>query len=255
MSDSDTTPPPKVISGVLNLASPGIQFGKHVTDRLIGHRVSELKRFSVADVDEVPDLHGMLIFNHVLGGLYTLHQMRYFANFLRRLVMSVRAYREAHEKLLACFDAREQTNERMKHYLAAIDRLETCIMKLYPGMLCIWAAMRSFAPYAPQPKPFLDNDGSDYDRLRILYNRIKHFDEDIVSYETTGATDAPIAPLWIEGEKINALHKGSQVSLSFEELAEILRCATVDANWICKDIVPEIEKRKQEKQAGKVAPP
>ncbi|MGH7210770.1 MAG: hypothetical protein ACREF1_04835, partial [Acetobacteraceae bacterium] len=60
---------------------------------------------------------------------------------------------------------------------------------------------------------YKENDGSDFDRLRVLYNTSKHMDERIENGEILAEASAPI---WIANHGIEALGKGAAlIGLSF----------------------------------------
>src|SRR5215211_2331637 len=65
-------------------------------------------------------------------------------------------------------------------------------------MTALWRLpTKQRASFQVERSMFAPGDGSDYDRLRLLSNRIKHFDEDVERAAQAGAESIPIAPIWI----------------------------------------------------------
>jgi hypothetical protein len=108
------------------------------------------------------------------------------------------------------------------------------------------------------PAVFKQGDESDYDRIRQLNNRIKHFDEDIEK-AVAQSTMIPVAPVWITNDGLEAnrsredwTRRGARaddgiVALRFDELADILTTQANDAKGFAEEFFVEAaERRKQQ---------
>ena len=89
------------------------------------------------------------------------------------------------------------------------------------------------------PRLYENKDGSDYDRLREISNRIKHFDEDVTVAAKKGER-VPIAPVWLTNVGLVA----STAHLTFAEVEKIMRDQSIDAEAFSVKIPRQIlEKR------------
>jgi len=96
---------------------------------------------------------------------------------------------------------------------------------------------------AAVPKVFTVKDQSDYDRLRELNNRIKHFDEDVAKAVERGSV-IPVVPVWITNDGLET----AKHFLRFDELAAILTVQAGDAKAFSEDFFKEAEERRKSKQ-------
>jgi hypothetical protein len=110
----------------------------------------------------------------------------------------------------------------------AVAHFENCILQAHIAILCLNGVGKSLKNV---PLVFVTNDGSDYDRLRCLNNRIKHFDEDVEKVVKAGSVGILKAPVWITNEGLEA----GGTALTFAELADILMTQSKDAESFAKD--------------------
>jgi hypothetical protein len=75
-----------------------------------------------------------------------------------------------------------------------------------------------------RPQLYVTGDQSDYDRLRLLNNSIKHFDEKIEA-AMKNAASVPIAPVWITNDGFEC----AKTSLLFLEMEAIFEAQAKDA--------------------------
>jgi hypothetical protein len=126
----------------------------------------------------------------------------------------------------------EQLPVRNNHFLAALRALshfEQSAAALYQAAILTTFIMPGL--------PFTQSDGSSMDRLNMIYNRSKHFEEG-----ATFAGPAPATPVWLTNEGLEC----SDAALSFIELHELIVDQTNCAEAIAIGIPKKVqEMRKQ----------
>jgi hypothetical protein len=208
-----------------------VQFSIEILDSLTAPKLSLLSSCGAPDVPELPNYHGLLVLNQALGfGKYKEPAKVLLLNFLRRLRSATEEYRSGRENLEKYVSALPQ------HELGCCNRalayFEDCILNANVAITCLSGLGKYLQSLDPSVAPvFKVGDGSDYDSLRLLSNRIKHFDEDVLDAALSGSTSIPVAPVWITNQGLEA----SNASLSFVELADILTTQARDAKAFAED--------------------
>ncbi len=100
----------------------------------------------------------------------------------------------------------------------ALAHFETCIVHANAAIICL-VAINSGLQQKNQQKP---ND--EYDRLRKISNRIRHYDEDVFA-NGNFKKQFHISPVWLTDKEIVT----RQCSLTFVELRQLLIVAMNDA--------------------------
>jgi hypothetical protein len=215
-----------------------VQFSVHILDDLTAPKLSSLTICGAPEVPELPNYHGSLVLNHALGfGRYKEPVTVLLLNFLRRLRSATEEYRRGRENLAKYIAALPQ--HELGAYHRALAHFEDCVLNANVAIACLNGLGKYLHSSHPSVPPvFKPGDGSDYDRLRSLNNRIKHFDEDIVEAALKGSGNIPVAPVWITNHGFEA----STASLSFVELADILTVQAGDAKAFAEDFFDEKRK-------------
>jgi hypothetical protein len=148
-------------------------------------------------------------------------------NFIGRLSTAINEYRAGREQLLD-YIGNLPDHTKMSAHRAAVAHFENCLLQAHIAITCLNGVGKVIENVPPI---FENNDGSDYDRLRRLNNRIKHFDEDVEEVVRAGAVDILKAPVWITNVGLEA----DGVALTFGELAGILMTHSQDAKNFAED--------------------
>ena len=211
-----------------------MRWSSNVLNEYFGVQLSSL---TTADPPELPAvIHvGSLVLNQLfVAKIYDAHQVAALSRFVGRLATAIGQYRSAREHLLLYISALPEHSQLDHHRLAVAD-FEGCVINAHIAITCLSRLGELVG--TPQPV-YAANDGSDYDRLRLLNNRIKHFDED-VQEASRGGAPVLIAPIWLTNEGL----EGSTSKLSYAELADILLHQAEDAKGLCQSIFEEFRKR------------
>lgn len=211
-----------------------VQFSTEILDNLTAPKLSLLSSCGAPDVPELPSYQGSLVLNHAFGfGNYKEPVKVLLLSFLRRLQSATQGYRNGRENLESFVSALPQ--HKLRSFNTALAHFEDCIFNANIAIACLNGLGKHLRSSDPTVPPvFTVGDGSDYDRLRLLGNRIKHFDEDVINAESTGKS-IPLAPVWITNHGLEA----STASLSFVELADILTAQAGDAKAFSEDFFNE----------------
>jgi hypothetical protein len=105
----------------------------------------------------------------------------------------------------------------------ALAHFETCIVHANAAIICL-VAINSGLQQKIQQKP---ND--EYDRLRKISNRIRHYDEDVFA-NGNFKKKFHISPVWLTDKEIVT----RQCSLTFVELRQLLIAAMKDAKALAE---------------------
>lgn len=137
--------------------------------------------------------------------------------------MAVRAYIIGREQLLRYIGGLPQHNALAAHG-HAVSQFESCILNAHLAALSLEGGARLLAPSAS----FGITD--ERERLRLLSNRIKHFDEDVAKAAKAGQPPTG-APIWLTNDTIVC----SSADLKYVDLAEFLESHVTDANKFCEE--------------------
>lgn len=212
-----------------------MQFSDHLLDNFISPNLSALNCCGANELPELENYFLLFAINEALGKNYPEHLRVTLLNFMRRLHFAADQYRLAQESLKKYVDGLPQT-QAISVYNRSLLHFESCILNLYTAVLCLEnvSNLLSITTFM-----FEENDGSDYDRLRKLNNRIKHFDEDIAD-ASRAKLPINVAPIWLTN---GGLESSCGAKLSFSEIVGIIGDAHQDAKSFSIDIVKEAADR------------
>ena len=210
----------------------------------IAPKLSLLNVCNAPDVPELPNYYGSLVLNQALFTIYTDPVKVLLLNFIRRLRSAIGEYRSGREHLVQ-YVSKLPDQSGLGNYNKALAHFEDCIFNGHIAIVCLNGLGKHLRRSDPSvPAVYRHGDGSDYDRLRKLNNRIKHFDEDVEKAVTSGSSAIPLAPIWITNDGLEA----STGSLSFVELAEILSTHSSDAKAFSEGFPAEAAARRKQQQ-------
>ena len=181
-----------------------MQPSRYLLDNFVAHKLSLLKECGAPELPETRNWLNVFILNSVFKVQLEAKPRAYVFNFLRRAEGALSAYRVARVALVEYLTTPPNV---LSPYFRALLNFEVCISQCYQGYELLATATRQ--------KLFERNDGSDAERLQMLYVDSKHMDQMIDGGKIpTEAT----AAVWITNRGLES----SRASLSFEELLQML---------------------------------
>lgn len=217
-----------------------MQFSNYLLDNFISPKLSALNACGAGDLPEFENYFPLFAINQALQKNYPEHLRVTLLNFMRRLSFSTSQYRLGRESLKRYVDKLPHA-QAISIYSQSLLQFESCILNLYISVLCLenvsnLLSMKTFM--------FKENDGSDYDRLRKLNNRIKHFDEDI-NEAAKAKLPISVAPIWLTN---GGLESSCGTQLEFSEIVGIIDDAHKDAKAFSIDFIKEAADREKSNQ-------
>lgn len=219
-----------------------MQFSAHVLDEMIAPKLSLLTSCGARDVPQMPNHHIALVLNQAITPIYPERVKILTLNFIRHIQAATAEYRNGRDSLSHYVSM--LPDHGIGRYTRALAHFEDCVLNAYIAVVCldgVGAVLRETNPSVP--RVFTPGDQSDYDRLRQLNNRIKHFDEDVAK-AVEGHSRVPVAPVWITDTGLET----PRHFLHFDELAEILVAQAKDAEDFSVDFFREAAERRKSKQ-------
>jgi hypothetical protein len=211
--------------------APTGYWGPIVLDNYVAPELSSLKVCFAPDIPDPPSLFGTFLLNDVLIGPVVPTIVRpHTVVFLRRWRNAIEEYRTGRERLVSYVSKLPQTNSISSVFLSALSHFEQCIISGHIAALLL-ARLVEHATGSKSNPAFTAGDGSVVDRLRVLSNSIKHFDERVVA----GKPNEHPAPMWITNDGLKCRPKngkGPFVDVTFAELAEFLSDLTENAKFL-----------------------
>jgi hypothetical protein len=168
------------------------QYSVEVLDHLTAPKLSCLTTCGAVEIPPLPDFDAVLRMNQVLGGVRYKNRnaVVLIMMFISRLKTAVSQYNQGRQFLEKYVNALPG-NHLLEAHRNALAHFENSILQLHVAIVSLAdiSGMRQ--------KVYVS--GSDYDRLRLLNNSIKHFDEHIEK-AMKRASSVPIAPVWITND-------------------------------------------------------
>ena len=162
-------------------------------------RLSELTECGAPEMEEPKNYLGSLVLNNLFAVQYPDPMKRLTLMFGRRADNAVREYRAGRDLLLSYFQQLPQGNDHFLIALRATTHFEHCIGSASQAA----ALLDRLIDVANARDPSEPPDSRDREhRLRKIWNRAKHFDEDIMS--PTMAAEDITAPVWLTNAGISA---------------------------------------------------
>ena len=181
-----------------------MQPSNYLLDNFIAHKLSLLKECGAAELPETPNWLNAFILTSIFRVRLEAKARAYMFNFLRRAEGASSAYREARAALIEYVTTPPHV---VSPYFTALLDFEVCISQCYQGY--------ELLAIASGEKFFERNDGSEAERLQILYVDSKHMDQMIDGGKIPSEATAAV-------RITNRGLESSRAALSFEELLEML---------------------------------
>lgn len=186
------------------------RFGAFVLNKYGAPHLSELTRCGAPFLAEPPNYLGTFVLNSVFRFKYPDPIGRIVLIFGRRVMHAVHEYTTGRDLLAEYVQRLPQTNSHYLQALRAVTHFEHCIGSTHEAIGFIERLVGITNPSAVSPKDDRAN------RLRLIWNRTKHFDEDILDFRI--ANDDICAPVWLTNEGISS----TAATMTFDELHFVL---------------------------------
>lgn len=194
-----------------------MQWNWTILEEFVAPELRALNKFAVPELQQMPNYFNSLLVNQVFVAKLPEQDRRLTANFIARIEHANDAYRAGSAYLSQYIDCLPE-NDTTKLYRRSLRNFENCILHTHVAISC---AIKIANIYRVEPL-YQPGDCSDYDRIRRINNRIKHFDEDIIC---CGAdNNSPTVPMWLTNEGL----KSSDGEISYIELHNVLSFAEAD---------------------------
>lgn len=174
-------------------------------------------------MEELPNYYGSFLLNNLFLAEFEDQARPLIFSMLRNLAQAIREYRIGRDLLAEFANARVQSNDAITLYLRALTHFEHVIIHSDLAIGLSHGVPRCVDASIPK-KHFQYGDNSPEERLRSLYNSLKHFDGTVVQKELPPRA----APVWIVpvGVRCVAEDKAGKppivTTLQFEEIVSIL---------------------------------
>ena len=175
------------------------QFSAFVMNGLGAPHLSELTECSALEIDEPKNYLGSFVLNNLFAVRYPDPMKRFILMFGRRAENAVREHRAGRELLLSYIQRLPQGNNHFLVALRAATHFEHCI-----GSACQASALfERLIDVADARDPSDPPSSRDRERrLKLIWNRAKHFDEDLMPPKI--AAEDITAPVWLANTGISA---------------------------------------------------
>ncbi len=231
-----------------------VQWSGDLLDRLIAPEFSSLKSVPLPDVPELPNYYGSFFRNNVLQSPSQDKSRPLVFAMLRHLTQAIRDYQSGSKALAEFGVAKSHSNDAVTLYLRALTQFEQAIIHSDLAVGLSYAIERCLIPSSPK-NHFKHGEDTAEERLRFLYNGLKHFDR------TVGEGKLPdrATPVWMVSEGLKGVFeqkKGGPTTvktLLFSELAEILVQLTSNAKFLAEDVYRLAHERKAAKKGEDAA--
>jgi hypothetical protein len=228
--------PPESIE--LKTDSSTSRFSAYVLSRFGAPKLGELAECNVPEMEEPPNYLGSFVLNSMFHITWKEPVGRLILMFGRRVEHAIREYRIGRELLGAYVAKLSQTNNHFLHAMRAATHFEQCIASANEAIALRGRIMKLLLPDTP-----LARDDRE-ERLRLIWNRSKHFDEDLVG--TQVASIDITAPVWLTNNGIES----TAAVISHTELRAALADLLTDLKFFSEDFPKQVADRRKAEAGG-----
>lgn len=194
-------------------------------------RLSELTECGAPEMEEPKNYLGSLFLNSLFVMQYPNPVKRLTVIFGRRADNAVREYRAGRELLLSYLQRLPQGNNHFLVALRATTHFEHCIGSASQAAALLDRLVDAANARAPSD-PFDSHDREQ--RLKRIWNRAKHFDEDIMSPRL--AAEDIAAPVWLTNTGISS----ENAMVTWAELCSVLTEQQEALKFFAEDLPREV---------------
>lgn len=226
----------------LKTGKSGFNWNPELLDEYVSPLISMAKDIELPDPPDCPNYFGSYFINHVVVGVRYNLPIRYlFGIFIKRVSFSCVEYKNAfnsfNEYRKICDD--RKTNSNISGYIKFLFYLESSIVHLSIAVI----TMDRVNKYYDLSTLFSEEKNSDLIKLKKIYNRIKHYDEDIYSSKENEMESIPATPIWIDNNEISC----QTARLSLSDYVEVINSSIEHSKHISEEIPELIVKKRKEK--------
>lgn len=220
-----------------------MQFSSYILDEFLSTKLSQLNHCDAPYVEKLPNYISALRFNQSLSTIkYKNNVWIFIFSFIIKLSESIYEYRQGRESLLE-YVASLPSHKKLHAQERALMHFENSILRLNISILSLNGLLKSLGLSNPA---FAAGDRSDYDRVRRISNRIKHFDEDVERAVERG-TPIPLKAVWLTNDGLES----TDGSITFTEIAAIFQAQAEDA----RQFAEEVPRKAMERNLRPSSPP
>lgn len=201
-------------------------FGIAVLEWFVAPRLSALTSCNAPDIPPLPNAIGRLMFEGVFGHLPAVNEAQRtgIVQICRRSSEAIAAYINGRRHLIDFVQSPTKSHNLQAH-AEATQYFEACISNVYLALNMMVRQFNAMGISLPDTsvtprKKIIYASGVSFDKLRLLHNRVKHFDEDLEAAMSSGSVPAA-APMWFTNDGIES----TAAALTFDELIAILEDA------------------------------
>lgn len=205
----------------------GVQVSDEVLDSTVAPELSRLKVCGAKSIRRGPNQFARYQWLAMFGQKkYKKHIHALLVVYFRRVDFARVEHNLGFKQLRNFISKLPHSNSQTRFYRLALCHFETCLLHLHAANTCSKAIDKSLK----QP----DTEDAAEKSLRLLANRIRHFDEDIYEPKKGKLTGYNvIAPIWITNTGL----KSSKEQLSFAKLREILLTVESNCTEYCNNLI------------------
>ncbi|WP_200291384.1 hypothetical protein [Rhodospirillum rubrum] len=204
------------------------RFGSCVLDGFGAPQLSKLTECGAPEMENAENYLKSFVLNGLFRAKHSKKINKFILMFGRRADNAVKEYREGRDFLLSYVQRLPQGNDHFLQAFCAVTHFEQCIGSAYMACTFQRCLMSLLEEMFQIDKCDANKDVED--RLKDIWNRAKHFDEDIAGDKI--ANDL-IAPVWLTNTGISATErppknpmerppKNSIQTVTWEELHKII---------------------------------
>jgi hypothetical protein len=194
--------------------SSGGSFSDYAIDTFFFPEMSSIKACRIPEIKEEDDIYTSFVLSTIFQTPLSTRPKTLFAELIRRSETSVRSFNQGRSNLVEFLNARAQKKTGLKHYLRSLECFEQCVVSTELGGRAVTNLLKLTGKQSPYG--FETNDRSFNERLRCIYNAIKHYD----GPSTDEGDERILAPVWITDTGLKEGKSGISFEIAFEEMLD-----------------------------------
>ena len=219
-----------------------VKLAGFLLDKYGAPKLSELTVSDVPFLEEPPNYLGSFVLNSIfITGTHPDPMGRVIFMFGRRVDQAVREYINGRGLLSAYVERLAQTNTPFLLAMRAATHFEQCVASVCQA----GSLLNRINQLAGSPEESTEPQDNREDRLRRIWNRSKHFDDDLGGKRLTDAEVT--APVWLTNHGISS----TKASISFVELHSLLTEPLESLKFLSEDLPNQITEGRR--AAGKTS--
>jgi hypothetical protein len=193
------------------------QFSTEILDNYVVPNLSKLNRCGSSPLKRPPNYFREFLLRSAFGKKKfkpTAHAL--LTVFFRRTDFACVEYGLGHRRLAKYCRGLPDDNSETRVLRLSLSHFETCLIHAEAAIRAMIAMLHQLEAEVPEYP--------EYNRIRLLANRVRHFDEDTEKEAKRGGRPA-ISPIWISDTGLHC----KQSSITFPELKSVLVAAIRDS--------------------------